>query len=453
MRSLFAVILIAARNLVASPRRSLFLGVALGGVTLLFVTLLALAAGVEHSLVRAATTVASGHVNVGGFYKSTPKEAQPIVADVTLLKQQVREALPDAVRVVDRVRGFGKIISERGTIQTGLNGIDLDDEEGLVDILVRAPASDYIEDPPDPEATRGNLNDLRKPDSIVLFAGQAKRLKVDVGDQVTLRADTARRQVNTADVTVVAIVRDLGLLSSFAAFVSKQTVQDLYRFKPDVSGVVQIYLHDIDDTEDAVTRLRSALTARGHSLMPREGEMFFIKMLRLVPAEDWTGTRLDVTSWDDEAGFLTQIITGLRTISFALILVLAIVIVVGVTNAMSIAVRERTKEIGTLRAVGMQRRTVLAMIVAEMLMLGGGASALGALLGAVLCRLADAADLRIDVAAVRVILLSDTLHLVPRLVDQGVAVGVLTAVSVLAALPPALRAARIAPVTAMQSAN
>jgi putative ABC transport system permease protein len=453
LRATLAILGIAARNLLAAPRRALFLGGALFGVTFLFVLLLALAAGVEDSLIRAATSVSSGHLNIGGFYKSSPRSAQPIVSDIGKLKEEARAALPDAVRVIDRVRGFGKVISEAGSIQTGINGVDLTEESVFMEILVRAPAKDYQDNPADPELTKGRIEDLDKPDTILLFASQAKRLHVDIGDQVTLRTETSRRQVNTADVTVVAIARDIGLLSSFAAFVPKKTVQTLYRFKPDVSGAVQIYLKDIDDTEAAVATLRAALEKNGHVLMAREAQPFFMKMLRSVPNEDWTGTRLDVTSWQDEASFLTQIISGLRAVSFFLILVLAIVIVVGITNAMTIAVRERTQEIGTLRALGMQRRTVLGMFVAEMLILGGIATLLGATFGAGLCALVDLADVRIDLAAVRVILLSDTLHLVPRWADAALAVFALTLVSTLAALPPALRAARVQPITAMQSAG
>jgi putative ABC transport system permease protein len=448
------VLRIALNNLLASRRRTAFLGTALFLVTLFFMLLLALTAGVTDNLIRAATNISSGHVNIGGYYKATPTDSQTVVLGVGKLRQEAKEILgKDAVRIVDRMRGWGKIISDKGTVQAGVNGIDPAEEQALFDILALAPASDYIENPPDPGLTKGSFADLAKPNTIMLFAGQAKRLKVDVGDQVTIRTETLKGQSNTAEATVVAIVRDLGLLSSFAAFAPKSLVVELYQFKPDVSGAVQIYLDDIRKSTDAMNRLRAGLATRGYAQLEHDGQPFFIKLLQTVPQEDWTGAKLDVTTWEDESSFLVKIIAGLRGVSLALVMLLAIVIVVGITNTMTIAVRERTREIGTLRAIGMGRGAVLFMFFIEATILGLLASGLGAVVGVGLAAGLDAAAIRIDVEAMRVVLLSDTLHLVPRVVDAVVAVVTLTLVSAAAAIWPAMRAARVSPVTAMQSAD
>ena len=53
-----------------------------------------------------------------------------------------------------------------------------------------------------------------------------------------------------------------------------------------------------------------------------------------------------------------------------LIVILIAIVVIGIMNTMWIAIRERTREIGTLRAIGMQRREVLWMFLLESLMLG-----------------------------------------------------------------------------------
>jgi putative ABC transport system permease protein len=444
---------IALNNLFASRRRTVFLGAALFVVTMLFVLLLALTAGVTDNLIRGATNISSGHVNIGGYYKSTPTDSQTVVLNVSQLKKEAKEALPDAVRVIDRLRGWGKVISDKGTVQTGLNGIDLDDEGALLELLALAPAKDYIENPSNPEEVKGSLDALRKPGTIMLFASQAKRIKVDVGDVVTLRTETLKGQSNTAEATVGAVVRDLGLLSSFASFVPKQTVIDLYQFKPDVSGAVQIYLKDIKRSEAAMNELRAYLDKKGYAQLEHDGQPFFIKLLQTVPNEEWTGAKLDVTTWEDEASFLVQIITGLRAVSVFLVMLLAVVIVIGITNTMTIAVRERTREIGTLRAIGMNRGGILALFLLESLFLGAIAAGAGGIAGGAVAAAIDAGGFKVDVDAIRVVLLSNTLHLVPRLVDIVVAVVSLTLVSMVAAFFPALRAARITPVTAMQSAD
>ncbi|MBM4280676.1 MAG: ABC transporter permease [Deltaproteobacteria bacterium] len=444
---------IALNNLLASRRRTLFLGAALFGVTLLFVLLLALTAGVTDNLIRGATNISSGHVNIGGYYKSTPSDSQTVVLNASQLKAEAKEALPDALRIIDRLRGWGKVISDKGTVQSGLNGIDLADESALLELLALAPAKDYIDNPANAEEVKGSLDALQKPGTIMLFASQAKRLKVDVGDQVTLRTETLKGQSNTAEAVVGAVVRDLGLLSSFASFVPKQTIIELYQFKPDVSGAVQIYLKDIDRSEAAMNELRAHLEKKGYAQLEHDGQPFFIKLLQTVPNEEWTGAKLDVTTWEDESSFLVQIIIGLRAISVFLVMLLAIVIVIGISNTMTIAVRERTREIGTLRAIGMNRGGILALFLLEALLLGLLASGAGGITGGVVAALLDAGGLKVDVDAIRVVLLSNTLHLVPRVFDIVLAVAALTFVSMIAAFFPALRAARITPVTAMQAAE
>ncbi len=60
---------IAARNLAAHRRRNLFLGGALAAVTGLLVLLGAQTSGMEAAMTESATTLMTGHVNVGGFFK------------------------------------------------------------------------------------------------------------------------------------------------------------------------------------------------------------------------------------------------------------------------------------------------------------------------------------------------------------------------------------------------
>ena len=447
------ILQIAKNNLLASGRRTFFLGTALFLVTMFFVVLLALTAGITDSLVRAATSVSSGHVNIGGYYKSTPSDSQTLVTNTAQLKLEAKEALPDAVSIVDRFRGWGKIISDQGSVQNGMSGVDYDEERDLFALLTLAPAKDYQEKPADPELVKGSMADLKKPNSIIIFASQAKQLKVDVGDAVTIRTETLTGQTNTADAVIVAIVRDLGLLSGWSSFVPKKTIIDLYRLKPDVTGVIQIYLKDIDRSTAAMNELRAHLAKKGYRQLEHDAQPFYMKLLQTVPGEDWTGAKLDVTTWEDESSFLVQIINGLKAVTFALVMLLAVVIVVGITNTMTIAVRERTREIGTLRAIGMARGRVLLLFLIEAVILAVVASGAGGLTGAALSGFVDSLAIPVDSDAMRVVLLSDNVHLVPRAVDVFVAVFLLTLVSAAAAFFPSLRAARITPVTAMQSAE
>lgn len=443
-------LVIAVRNLIQARRRSLFLGGAVSVVTMLLVLLLSLSAGVSHNLIEAATTLSAGHVNVSGFYKSNPSDASPIVTDYKKVMKVIEENTPGLDYVIDRHRGWAKVVSPTGSIQSGLAGIEVENESVLFDSLQLAMESEYIEGGRD--EVLGDPLRLAEPKTAMLFESQAERLGVGVGDVVTVRSEAAGGQANTIDLTVVAVARDVGLLSSWTVFTPKSAILELYQLKPSTTGAIQVYLKDIDDADAVMSTLRQALAEEGYRLMDYLPQPFFFKF-DIVSGEDWTGQKLDLTSWSDEVSFLVWILTALDSISFTLVAILLAIIAIGILNTMLMSVRERTQEIGTLRAIGMSKREVLFMILLEALILGLVATTLGAMVGSLIAAGVDAAEIRVPVEALRAILLSDVLSLRVEAGRVAMAVFGLTAFTGFAALWPSIRAARMQPVTAIHKVD
>src|SRR5512136_1691046 len=99
---------IAARNLTRHTRRSLFLGGALAAVTALLVLLSALTAGIEGAMMESATTLMTGDVNVGGFFKVTAGSAAPLVSEYPKVLEATRKAVPELDFLTVRGRGWAK---------------------------------------------------------------------------------------------------------------------------------------------------------------------------------------------------------------------------------------------------------------------------------------------------------------------------------------------------------
>jgi len=97
--------------------------------------------------------------------------------------------------------------------------------------------------------------------------------------------------------------------------------------------------------------------------------------------EDFKGSRTIVTNLNNELGSLIGILTGVQAGSFVLFLVILAVVMVGLVNTFRIVIYERTKEIGTMRAVGVQRGQVRKLFLLEALFLALGGTIPGALLG------------------------------------------------------------------------
>jgi putative ABC transport system permease protein len=441
---------IAARNLLQARRRTTLLISALAGVTLLLVLLMSLSEGLTETMIRSATAVTSGHLNVAGFSKNKSTDAWPVLHGIGELRRFVAEKVPEAESLVVRQRAWAKVISGQSSMYVSPTGVDIREETRLNSALILSKESEYKKG--GREQVVGDIGRLAEPRTAVLFAGQAKRLGVEVGDALTITAPTGAGRTNTVDVTVVAVVKDFGFLSNWVIFLPSQDIEELYQYGEDTGSVIMIYLKDPGRAEEIMGRLREDLKAAGHEVMDHEPQPFFFKFER-VAGEDWTGQRLDLTVWSDEVSFLKWIVTALDALSYTLVGILMVIIAVGIMNSMWIAVRERTREVGTVRAIGMSRRQVLGLFMIEALLLGLSGTALGGLLGAGLAAGLDASHIHIETQAVQLILLSDRLNLAVKASQVLWAIGVFTLLTGLSALGPAVRASRLQPVTAIHHAG
>lgn len=122
-----------------------------------------------------------------------------------------------------------------------------------------------------------------------------------------------------------------------------------------------------------------------------------------------------------------------------------------VYNTIGIAVSQRRREIGILRALGATRRAVVGVFLGEALLLGLLGGALGVFLGAGLAK-GVVGQFAPNVSRFFENIATPAVKVGPRLMAQGVAVGVLA--SLFAAYFPARRAASVPPVESVRvSAN
>lgn len=159
---------------------------------------------------------------------------------------------------------------------------------------------------------------------------------------------------------------------------------------------------------------------------------------------------LRVVSWKVASGLTGQLVLLLRCMLYAAVFVIFSVALVILANTVVLATLERVRELGTLRAIGAQRRFLLVMLLVESLLIGLLFGGLGAALGVSLLT-----SVRAGIPAV-----GDVMHfffagdrLYPDVQVANVALGlsVACAVSVLAGLFPAAIALRVTPRLAMQS--
>ena len=232
---------------------------------------------------------------------------------------------------------------------------------------------------------------------IMLGKQAAEALKLNVGDVLRLSGGSFK---------IVGVYNSGNGFEDAAAILSLTDAQQLLQKQRQV-GAVQIKVDD-----------------------PRQIETLRARLEKQFP-------RLSVSQSGDVAD-QAQMVQYLQAFAVAIAALAVLIGGVGMTNTVMMSMFERTREIGTLRAVGWQRRRVMAMIFGESVLLGVLGGLIGCLLGSGLMWLVTA---------------NTTIGFIQGEVTMDlIAQGLITAIvlGAIGGLYPAWRAAQLLPIEALQ---
>ena len=164
------------------------------------------------------------------------------------------------------------------------------------------------------------------------------------------------------------------------------------------------------------------------------------------------GLPLKVVDWQKAAGMVGELVSMFRFVLYAVVGIIFGVALIIINNAMVMATLQRVKEIGTIRAIGAQRRFVLMMLLLETLVIGLTFGLGGGVLGALTVKVVALAG-GIPAGNDQVYFLFSGPALIPSIggTSLAIALAIVLFVSVLSGLYPALLAMRVTPVEAMAS--
>lgn len=191
------------------------------------------------------------------------------------------------------------------------------------------------------------------PSGVGLSAGLAAKLKLTLDSDAIAMATTVEGQVNALDVQVFNLfhspVEDLEDKLMLAPL---QFAQTLY----DTSSVDRITILLKPDADGREEKDRFA---------------------RLFQEQ---GLDVEISSWEELSTFYAKVKDMFNVIFMFVFVIVFIIVVMSVVNTISMSIVERTREIGTLRALGLKRRGVMKLFAIESAMLGVIGSSFGVLL-------------------------------------------------------------------------
>jgi len=191
--------------------------------------------------------------------------------------------------------------------------------------------------------------------------------------------------------------------------------------------------------------------ALGAAILLKDPSKLKETMRDLQDISDKQNLGLKVIDWQKAAGNLGQFVFVAKIVLYFATAIIFVVALVIINNAMVMATLQRVREIGTMRAIGARRGFVLAMVLAETVVLGLVFGTVGAALGSAVVGWLGHAGIGAR---------NDFLYFFfsgPRLfphLSAGSLIGafvVVVIVSSVSALYPARLATRVSPVQAMAS--
>jgi putative ABC transport system permease protein len=411
---------LAVRNLLRHKRRTLLTAAALVFGIAIMILGRAWTAGTAQAVVEPAKLSTLGHVQV--FAKDAAADEGGEVSFIA--PQNNYKLIPQPQEVIDTVlRAEPRLAAGLSRLMVGalLSSGDVSMEGLLIGIDARARASVY----PALELREGRFFQPGEK-GILLNRGVARKLGVKPGDSVVALGTTADGRLSGIRLAVTGIwkVRGLEAYEWGSCFTTLESVQELLD-AGDAAGVIVFRQRD---GQAGSTPIAASVTAA----LAKAG----------VAARAYT--------WEDVGGPFIGGMIVTRFVGGILHVVLAIIAAAGVLNTALMSVFERTREIGTIRAIGTRRGRVVSLFLLEGLLLGLLGAIGGGLLGAGLIQWFANHGIPAFSEAQRYSYGGDYLYPTVYWPDLVTVPGMMVVVSVLAALGPALMAARLRPAEALR---
>ncbi len=247
--------------------------------------------------------------------------------------------------ITDRLQFSGLLSNGENTVSFFGQGVDPEGEREL---------SSWI------KIEKGEMISGDDPYGAILSRGLAASIDAKVGDYLTILTSAGEGALNAIDIRV------RGTFYSFA-----KEYDDRMLKIPLISAQKLLYL-------DAVQAMIVLLDKTEN--MDEVGKA----LSDLIEKEDLA---LETKTWSDLADYYRQVVKLYKRQFGVLKFIIGIIVVLSIINTMGMSIFERTREIGTVMAMGTKKNEVLSMFMLEGLVLGLLGGCLGVIFGMVLAKI------------------------------------------------------------------
>ena len=427
---------ISFRNLSRQKKRSFLLGGAIAFGILIITLVNSFTAGFVENVQENFSHFFAGHVFLTGYEKSPSGRLITVIREDDVLIEAIESLENLPLQYLSRRSSLeGTLIFEGESIHQEVVGVNWQEEGFLSErLILREGSMEQV---------------LVDPRALVLNEKMAARLNVEIGDTLLVQLQTVTGQQNVGELILAATSVDTGFFSAVSAYAHRSHVNRLLNISEDEYISLGLFLKDMLLMEREAQALSGALEEK-LSLVPRfSGPRGFQEQRNQLLEEQWEGTRYQLFTIGDFLEPLNQIASTLNTVGLVVVLILFVIIMVGVTNTFRMIIYERTREIGTMRSLGLQRGGVRGLFLLEALLLSLGGALAGLIAAFLVALILSLINFGTDN---QFFIILKNGHLFFKILPAQIAgnIAVIGVLTLLAALIPASRAAKLDPAHALR---
>lgn len=392
------ILRIAFRNIFRQKARSILIGLGL------FVSVIYMIMGNSFNngiglniLYKLVATNVIGHVAID-VYEKEGNKTRLIIHDKEGLIDYINKNIPNVMEIKESIitsvfaigNGKGSVIK--------ISGLTAMNREGKNDFKIISGDLEKFNDP-----------DIENP--LILEKEIAKTLKVTAGDVLRVKFNTIYGQVQTANFSVIALVKmDNPFMVAYTpGLIRLKSLKKLLGYKDNETQRLNIIIDKIKSSSETIEyadKLHAAFAQKQFQLNAAESskditsnDQALLKTNAI--SKPWrlaerSNSNADLTKKQNkirlssEDGLILNVVSlqeineenksiesSMSIVGIFVSLIILLIILSGILNTIRMNIKERTREIGTVRAVGMQKKLVIRSLILEAGMLTFISSILG----------------------------------------------------------------------------
>ncbi len=403
--------MISWRNMWRQKKRSLVVISSMGLGIFAMIASMGLMNGLNKQMVDNTISTSLGHIAIHekGFQDNMKLEYKFRATEniISALENNERvEAYTPRVKVMAMVRSAE---SSRGVM---IVGIDPDREKEVSRIY------EYMTD-----KQKGSYFERADEDTIIISTTMADELNLLVGDKLVVMIQDEENEIVGVGLTVRGLYESpIGSYDKFVVYTGIEKIREILGLGNMVSEICVIL-----ENKDMVDRQKKAL----------------------ISAID--NDNLEILSWKDMAPNLVSSVELFDQMMYLFFLIVFMTVIFSVANTLIMAIMERFHEIGVMKCIGTRPSRIFFMVVFEAINLGLVGLFSGVVVGVLVVGLFNiiGIDFSFYMESARNMGTGSVIYPIIRATDILKAASIVFITTILAALYPAAKAARIKPLEAL----